>query len=80
MAEGEISKSLVGLLQVMSNTCGVVNCDETTWETGRGGLVLRNKGHMEASVVLGDIVGAAWSAPEEDCWQKEPEKMKTEPV
>ena len=57
VAEGEISKSLVGLLQVMSNTCGVVNCDETTWESGRGIIVLRNRGHMEVSVVLGTSSG-----------------------
>ena len=62
-AEGGISRALIGTLQVMSNNSGVVSCDETTWETGRGGLTLRNRGHMEVTIVLGDIVGAAWSAP-----------------
>ena len=62
-AEGGISRALMGSLHVMSNNSGVVGCDETTWETGRGNLVLRNRGRMEVTVVLGDIVGAAWSAP-----------------
>ena len=47
----------------MSHTGGVVNCDETTWDSDRGD-VLRNKRQTEVTVSLGDVVGAAWMPPE----------------
>ena len=59
-----ISRTLTGKIDLMSSTSGVINCDETTWESDRGELVLRNKRREEVTVSLGDIVGAAWMPPE----------------
>ena len=52
------------MLEVMSHTGGVVNCDETTWDSDRGEIVLKNKRRTEVTVTLGDVVGATWMPPE----------------